>query len=154
MNSSPLRCWPVAVSLMVSGAGRLARRGAGTGRWRTESPFLIYSRNTLRAANLPQRTEPDRATHAQPVRFPRRPLSLHSDVDPRLTAQGKCAADRGVLIVSPRMTREVRVTTSLRPIHYPRFCGFDPALYDITYPATGHPALVLLPLNGCARPVG
>lgn len=49
-----------------------------------------------------------------------------------------------VLVVSPHwMTRELRVTTSPRPSTLHDFGGFDPALYDITYPATGHPALAL-----------
>ena len=53
-----------------------------------------------------------------------------------------------MLIVSPHwMTREVRVTTSLRPPTIHDFGGFDPALYDITYPATGHPALALSALE-------
>lgn len=68
---------------------------------------------------------------------------------PKLTALGqKLPRPAAVLIVSPHwMTRELRVTTSLRPPTIHDFGGFDPALYDITYPATGHPALALSALE-------
>lgn len=47
-----------------------------------------------------------------------------------------------VLIVSPHwMTREPRVTAAPRPQTIHDFGGFDAALYEITYPVAGHPAL-------------
>lgn len=64
---------------------------------------------------------------------------------PQLTALGeKLPRPKAVLVVSPHwMTRELRVSTSLRPPTIHDFGGFDRALYDITYPAPGHTALAL-----------
>lgn len=64
---------------------------------------------------------------------------------PRLTALGRALPrPAAVLVVSPHwMTRELRVTTALRPPTIHDFGGFDPALYDIRYPANGHPVLAL-----------
>jgi 4,5-DOPA dioxygenase extradiol len=61
----------------------------------------------------------------------------------RLAALGR-ALPRPValLVVSPHwMTREPRVTLSARPPTIHDFRGFAPALYDIRYPAEGHPLL-------------
>jgi 4,5-DOPA dioxygenase extradiol len=41
------------------------------------------------------------------------------------------------------MTVEPKVTTSAQPRTLHDFSGFDPALYDISYPVPGHPALAL-----------
>lgn len=47
-----------------------------------------------------------------------------------------------VLLVSPHwMTVEPKVTTSEQPSTLHDFNGFDAALYDISYPVPGHPAL-------------
>ncbi len=49
---------------------------------------------------------------------------------------------KAVLVVSPHwMTREAEVTGATRPHTIHDFGGFDPALYELTYPADGHPAL-------------
>ncbi len=49
-----------------------------------------------------------------------------------------------VLVVSPHwMTRMSRVGTAARPGTIHDFSGFDPALYEIRYPAPGHPGLAL-----------
>lgn len=60
----------------------------------------------------------------------------------RLAALGRSLPrPEAVLVVSPHwMTPEPRVTTALRPETIHDFGGFDPALYEIRYPATGHPA--------------
>jgi 4,5-DOPA dioxygenase extradiol len=47
-----------------------------------------------------------------------------------------------VLVVSPHwQTPAPTVTTAARPATIHDFAGFDPALYRLTYPAPGHPAL-------------
>ena len=47
-----------------------------------------------------------------------------------------------VLVVSPHwMTREAQVTGAATPHTIHDFGGFDPALYDMRYPAQGQPAL-------------
>lgn len=47
-----------------------------------------------------------------------------------------------VLIISPHwMTRGVRVATTATPKTIHDFGGFSPALYDLQYPAPGHPAV-------------
>ena len=49
---------------------------------------------------------------------------------------------KAVLVVSPHwMTREAQVTGAASPRTIHDFGGFDPALYDMSYPADGHPAL-------------
>ena len=49
---------------------------------------------------------------------------------------------KAVLVVSPHwMTREPRVATSAAPQTVHDFGGFPPALYQLNYPAPGHPAM-------------
>lgn len=64
-------------------------------------------------------------------------------VGPRLTALGRVLPrPAAVLIVSPHwVTREPQVMTTARPHTMHDFAGFDPALYEITYPVDGHPVL-------------
>lgn len=62
---------------------------------------------------------------------------------PRLTELGRALGrPAAVLVVSPHwMTPTPRVATTAQPATVHDFGGFDPALYDISYPAPGHPAL-------------
>lgn len=62
---------------------------------------------------------------------------------PRLAALGQALSrPRAVLVVSPHwMTREPRVATSAAPQTVHDFGGFPPALYQLNYPAPGHPAM-------------
>lgn len=62
---------------------------------------------------------------------------------PRLAALGATLPrPAAVLVVSPHwMTTAPRVGTVARPETIHDFGGFDPALYDIAYPAPGHPGL-------------
>lgn len=61
----------------------------------------------------------------------------------QLAAVGRhLGAPRAVVLVSPHWTtRGVRVTGAERPDTIHDFGGFDPRLYDITYPVAGDPAL-------------
>jgi 4,5-DOPA dioxygenase extradiol len=62
---------------------------------------------------------------------------------PALTALGQqLPRPAAVLVVSPHwMTREPRVATTAAPQTLHDFGGFDPALYDLGYPAPGQPTL-------------
>ena len=62
---------------------------------------------------------------------------------PRLTALGQALPPpQAVLVVSPHwMTPTPRVGTAARPATVHDFGGFDPALYELSYPARGHAAL-------------
>lgn len=62
---------------------------------------------------------------------------------PQLTALGRALPrPRAVLLVSPHWTTpSPRVGLVSRPPTIHDFGGFDPALYEITYPVDGHPAL-------------
>jgi 4,5-DOPA dioxygenase extradiol len=61
---------------------------------------------------------------------------------PRLTALGKALPHPdAVLVVSPHwMTPTPQIGTAARPDTIHDFQGFDPALYQISYPVAGHPA--------------
>jgi len=62
---------------------------------------------------------------------------------PQLTALGRALPrPEAVLVVSPHwMTPTPRVGTSTQPTTIHDFGGFDPALYQLSYPARGHAAL-------------
>jgi 4,5-DOPA dioxygenase extradiol len=62
---------------------------------------------------------------------------------PALSALGqRLPRPKAALVVSPHwITRESRVGTSVLPPTVHDFGGFPPALYQLTYPAPGHPAL-------------
>ena len=62
---------------------------------------------------------------------------------PRLTALGRSLLrPEAVLVVSPHwMTPTPRVGTATHPTTIHDFGGFDPALYQLSYPARGHAAL-------------
>jgi 4,5-DOPA dioxygenase extradiol len=62
---------------------------------------------------------------------------------PKLAALGRALPrPRAVLVVSPHwMTPSPRVGFTACPQTIHDFGGFDPALYEITYPVDGHPAL-------------
>lgn len=62
---------------------------------------------------------------------------------PRLTALGRSLSrPRAVLVVSPHwMTATPEVGTTEQPETIHDFGGFAPALYQLIYPAPGHPAL-------------
>lgn len=68
---------------------------------------------------------------------------------PQLTALGReLPRPAAVLIVSPHwMSRAPVVMTTARPRTVHDFGGFDAALYDIVYPAVGHPALAMRTLE-------
>lgn len=62
---------------------------------------------------------------------------------PRLADLGRSLPrPKAVVVVSPHwMTRDPRVTTAAAPATIHDFGGFDPALYDLVYPAPGDPRL-------------
>ncbi len=64
---------------------------------------------------------------------------------PKLTALGRALPrPEAVLVVSPHwMTPAPRVGTAAQPAILHDFGGFDPALYQLSYPVHGHPALAL-----------
>ena len=62
---------------------------------------------------------------------------------PQLAALGRqLPRPRAVLVVSPHwMTREPRVASAARPPTLHDFGGFDPALYELSYPTPNHPEI-------------
>jgi len=76
-------------------------------------------------------------------------------VGPRLTALGQALPrPRAVLVVSPHwMTPTPQVSTTQQPETVHDFGGFDPALYQLHYPAPGYAALALRTVE-CLRQAG
>jgi len=76
-------------------------------------------------------------------------------VGPRLTALGRSLPrPQAVLVVSPHwMTPAPRVSTSSEPATIHDFGGFDPALYQLSYPARGQQALAQRTIE-CLRDAG
>lgn len=74
---------------------------------------------------------------------------------PRLGALGRdLPGPQAVLVVSAHwLTPSVRVSTALRPRTIHDFSGFDRALYELQYPAAGHPVLAQRALD-CLRAAG
>lgn len=74
---------------------------------------------------------------------------------PRLTELGQALPrPQAVLVVSPHwMTPTPQVSTALRPETIHDFGGFDPALYQLSYPAPGHAALAQRAVE-CLRQAG
>jgi 4,5-DOPA dioxygenase extradiol len=72
---------------------------------------------------------------------------------PRLAALGRALPrPRAVLVVSPHWTTPApRVGLAGLPQTIHDFGGFDPALYDISYPVDGHPGLAQRALDLLAR---
>lgn len=72
---------------------------------------------------------------------------------PRLTALGRSLPrPEAVLVVSPHwMTPTPRVGTTEQPATIHDFGGFDPALYQLDYPARGHQALARRTLDVLQR---
>lgn len=57
-------------------------------------------------------------------------------------AAARLPRPKAVLVVSPHwMTAQPRVATTAQPQTIHDFGGFDPALYELRYPAPGHPEL-------------
>ena len=60
----------------------------------------------------------------------------------RAWAAGLAQQPSGIVIMSPHwMAQSAMVMTSAQPATWHDFGGFDPRLYDMQYPAAGHPAL-------------
>ena len=74
---------------------------------------------------------------------------------PRLTALGRALPrPDAVLVVSPHwMTPAPRVSVAAQPATIHDFGGFDPALYELSYPARGHPQLAQRTVD-CLRKAG
>lgn len=79
-------------------------------------------------------------------------------LDPGLAGQGlaelgrKLEQPKAILVVSPHwITRGVEVGTAIRPETIHDFGGFDPALYDINYPVSGHPKIAAKALELLSR---
>ncbi len=65
------------------------------------------------------------------------------ELGPRLAALGRqLAGVKAILVVSPHwQTRKLSVLTTAKPATVHDFGGFDPALYQLQYPAAGAPEL-------------
>lgn len=79
-------------------------------------------------------------------------------LDTGLAGQGlaelgrKLEQPKAILVVSPHwITRGVEVGTAIRPETIHDFGGFDPALYDINYPVSGHPKIAAKALELLSR---